>query len=823
MRRIPKKPKHGRSATHEPCGDASARQILAVAAAIVVGCALAYSNTFGVPFIFDDETSIRDNPTIVQLWPLWGVLSPPNTATPVDGRPVLNLSFALNYAVGGFKLWGYHLVNLSIHILAAWTLFGIVRRTLEGRGPTCRRPLNEKDAVRLASGSSVRLAAVGTTAKQLASDGTSAILPAAAVALLWALHPLQTQAVTYISQRAESLVALFYLLTLYCTIRAADSRRSLAWSAAATASCALGMASKEVMVSAPLIVLLYDRAFLFGSFRETFRKRWGMYAALAATWILLAALMIRSGARCGTTGFGIEKFTVWSYLLTQSAVLVRYLRLAFWPVGLCLDYEWPAALSLGEVLLPGLIVVSLLVLTLWALVKRPAWGFLGAWFFAILAPTSSFVPINDAAFEHRMYLPLAAIVAAAVVGGSLAGRWLVRRRLLTEPAARNVLIFSAVAISIVYGVLTFHRNRDYGSTLSIWRDTASKAPNNPRAHINLGNALSARKRNEEALAELQKAIEIKPDSFIAHNNLGMVLAEMGRIDAAISHYEKALEIKPDFVDAHSNISVALVGRGRIDEAIAHCRRALEIRPNYANVYNNIGLALAGRGQIDEAIVQYRKALEINPNHPEANNNLANSLARCGQFDEAVERYGKALDASPNTADIHNNLALALAEAGRIAEALVHFRKALEIQPQFTQARDNLNAIQTYREQLLKKLAECRERMRAQPDDISSLNDLAWLLATNLDASLRNGPEAVKLAERAVELSGGRQPAVLDTLGAAYATSGRFGEAVQTAQKALELATGENRQAMAESIRARIRLYEAKIPFYAPVAAAAKQP
>ena len=210
---------------------------------VVAAGLLAYHNSFTGPFIFDDLPSIPENPTIRHLWPIWQPLSPPQTGgITVEGRPVINLSLAINYALGGYDVRGYHVLNLTIHILAGLTLFGVVRRTL------LQPRLRER---------------FGGVANELAL----------AVAVLWTVHPLQTESVTYIVQRAESLMGLFYLLTLYCFIRSVESPRPRVWCGLCLTACAVGMASKEVMASAPLLVMLYDRAFISGSFREAWRRR----------------------------------------------------------------------------------------------------------------------------------------------------------------------------------------------------------------------------------------------------------------------------------------------------------------------------------------------------------------------------------------------------------------------------------------------------------------------------------------------------------------------------------------------------------------------
>ena len=552
---------------------------------IALAALAAYGDSFAGPLIFDDPPWIKDNPSIRHLLPIWPVLFPPN-AEEIGGRPVVNLTLALNYALGGTNVWGYHAVNLVIHVLAAWLLFGVVRRTLilpyfQGRFGSAATPL------------------------------------ALAAAILWTVHPLQTEAVTYIIQRTEALMGLFYLLVLYCVIRGATSSRPKSWYVGAIVSCALGMATKEVMVTAPVIVLLYDRTFLAGSFREAWRQRYGLYLAMATSWSVVVLLLVSTGFHGGTTGFAVEKLTWWSYLLTQPGVIVHYLRLAFWPASLCLDYGWPAANNLHEILLPGILVVGLLVLTVWALVKRPAWGFLGAWFFVILSPTSSFVPITDVAFEHRMYLSLAALIVGLVMGGWTALERLVAAGKISRLASQVVGGVLVMLVGVALGALAFHRNLDYRSDLSIWEDTVAKAPDNERAHYNLGAALAGCQQADEAIVQYRKALEINPDYADAHNNLGNALANRKQFDEALAHYRKALELNPDYAKAHYNLGLALANRGRNDEAIAHYQKALAIMPNYAEAHNNLGNALANRKQFDEALAHFLKALELNPDYAEA--------------------------------------------------------------------------------------------------------------------------------------------------------------------------------------------------------------
>ncbi len=398
---------------------------------VVIGL-IAYSGSFNGPFIFDDLPNIVENPSIRQLWPLTWVLSvPPQSG--LAGRPVLALSFALNEAFGEYRVWGYHFVNLSIHILAALTLYGIVRRTL------ISSRLKEK-------------------------FGRHSAYLAWIVAAIWLVHPIQTESVTYVVQRAESLMGLFYLLTVYAAVRSMQPKHFALWQILSVIFCALGMATKEVMVTAPVLVLLYDRTFVAGSFRLALKKRWHLYLGLSAGWAVLAAAMA-SGSHSDTVGFSIS-IKPFDYAMNQFIAIVQYIKLSFWPARLCLYYCWPV-IKVWQLILPSLlIVVFMAAVTLWGFIKNRVWSYPLVWFFVILAPTSSFVPIADIIFEHRVYLSLAGLATIVVTAGFLLLR-------VAAGRARHSKITSwlgvviAMAVIVALATRTIYRNRDYQSAMSI--------------------------------------------------------------------------------------------------------------------------------------------------------------------------------------------------------------------------------------------------------------------------------------------------------------------------------------------------------------------
>jgi hypothetical protein len=293
--------------------------ILTAAAALALAVIAIYANALPAPFVFDDIPSIVENQTLARIWPPGDALSPPRgEGITVEGRPLLNYSLAINHAVSGQQTWSYRATNIAIHLGAALALFGCLRRTLAARPESARR------ATALAFG----------------------------IALLWAVHPLQTEAVTYVIQRAEALAGLFFLLTLYAFIRATQATSPLrsertVWLVLSVGACLLGMASKEIMYCAPIAVLLYDRAAAAGSFRAAWQLRRGYYVALAMTWLLLGALLLSTGNRGGTAGLGVG-VTPWLYARAQCEALTHYLWLSVWPHPLIFRLRGQLAQGLAQ-------------------------------------------------------------------------------------------------------------------------------------------------------------------------------------------------------------------------------------------------------------------------------------------------------------------------------------------------------------------------------------------------------------------------------------------------------------------------------------------
>lgn len=638
------------------------------AAVVIVAAGLAaYANSYRGVFIFDDLPAFVTPPHMHRLWPPWDALwGPPQSS--VAGRPIPSASLALNYALGGEHPWGYHAVNVALHIAAGLLLFGLVRRTL----------LTARDE-RWAAGS-----ATGT---------------ALAAALIWLVHPLNSEAVTYIVQRTELFVAVFYLLTLYCSLRAWDSPRPGRWITMAIAACGFGMCSKEVMVSAPLAVMLYDWTFRSTSNKTWFRRRRWLYVGLAAGWLILAAIVI-AAPRSQSIGFD-HGISASDYLRTQAGVIVHYLRLAIWPAPLTITYsDWPIAHTVIELAPQVVLIVLLLAGTLVGLMRRSGAGFLGACFFMILAPTSSFVPIvTEIAAERRMYLPLAAIVVLVVT--IAAGMLLRLGRALPGRAAWPTRIgaVSTVLLVTAGGYATIERNRAYHSAVAIWRDTVSKRPNDMHARNNLGVALRRENDLDGAIEQFEEALRIEPAFAPAHFNLG-TLAHMNRRYAeAIAHFAAAVQAKPDYAEARFyladslfNHGIQLMQQSRLPEAAARFEEVLKLEPDSAGAHNSLGLVLRKMRRYDASRAHLARAIAIKPDLAEAHLNMGALLIETGQSEAGIAEIRAGLRLNPDPA-WHCYLAALLTKQGREDEAIEHYEQALRIQPEQPEIRRRLEALQ----------------------------------------------------------------------------------------------------------------------------------
>jgi tetratricopeptide (TPR) repeat protein len=689
---------------------AAPRMWWAVIAVVVVGAAV-YANSLSGPFILDDRLAIVENATLRQLWPISGALFA-ERESPLAGRPLVNLSFAINYAAGGLNVQSYHLVNVAVHVTCTLLLLLIVRQTLR-------------------------------TARVFVEPPGSADAIATAGAILWMVHPLNTEAVNYLTQRTELMMASLYLLTLYCSVRAHAAGEALPWHAAAMTACGLGMACKESMVTAPVMVLLYDRAFLFDGFKNAVKVRWRLYAGLAATWLVLALLM-RSGPRIHSAGFGTG-LSPWVYLLNQSQMIVQYLHLAVWPRSLVFDYGYPRAIGLSDVLPSALFITALLCATCLAWFLRPALAFLGTWVFVTLAPASSFVPIaTEVGAERRMYLPLAALSILAVISFLWMARLIGARcgTRLRSPRFQVVLALAAVtAVSLGLAAQTRRRNRDYQSALILAQSALDRWPtgharllvgaeliaagrpdeaipylreatrDQPRAHYALGLALYRQEHWEEAREHLQQFVEREPtllEVVNAREVLGLSLLHLGKAAEAEAEFRRVLTMNPSSLEARTELADALAAQGRFGDAIPEYAAYLARRPDDVRSLIGLGRALAAVGKGRDAAVAFRRAADLDPANGLAARNLAIQLYQLDEYAGAVTYARRAISVMPDDPIAHAILGVALAFQARFDEAVTALRRSIAIDPTNSDTREQLGQV------LQMRAGVGRNRMPAAP-------------------------------------------------------------------------------------------------------------
>jgi tetratricopeptide (TPR) repeat protein len=705
---------------------------VAMAIAVVVATVAAYAPALRAPFQFDDVPGIVDNRSIRTLWPPSVALSPP-AATSVSGRPVVNYSLAVNYAVnealgvdqradpdGPNKTVGYHIVNIALHLLCGVLLFGILRRTIR--------------AQRFAEDLAHRADAV-----------------AGIIAALWLIHPLQSEAVDYIIQRTELFVSACYLGTLYASIRAWDAETKQArarWVVASVLTCLLGMGSKEVMITAPLLVVLYDRAFRFSSWSELLRsdssRRW-LYLLLFATSAWSVSL-IAAGTR-STAGFNLG-ITWYEYFYTQLWAITHYVRLAFWPGALTIDYGQDAVTGLRGV--PGAALLAAFgIATLVA--------FLGAWFFLILAPSSSVVPIRtEIAAERRFYLPLIAVITLAVFGVDALRRHVAQRypnvrRLLINPGPELFLTLVGLALFVT----TFRRSAEYTDLEALWRDAVAVVPGNARAYDHLAAALTEQRppRYEEADSLFRRAIALDSTYMPAWTNLAAIDVKRGRLADAQALLERVLKINPSYVHAEEMLGETLSRAGKPTSAIERLEHVVASFPDDESLVA-LGVAYAEAGRAGDALSTFQRALSINPSRADAAGYVGSILLDQGHLPEAIGYLETAARRGPPVALTFGLLSLAYAESGRATDAIVAAR-TVSTMP----ATDASAEILAGRAMLIVQRAPEAEQLfgtavRLNPNDPEALTRLGIAKAV-----LNKPSEAVGLFRRAIAINPEYQPAL----------------------------------------------------------------
>jgi len=692
--------------------------------------ALIYSNIYRAPFVFDDGHQIVEN---VKIRDLGRCLSPTQL---FSQRPVAELTFALNYRFGGLDVFGYHLVNVLIHILNGFLVYFLALIIFERLLIRPVQPRGHSNGHRnIEPGNMGAVTSEGfVSGFQSTIDRPSPIIRMMSLfaALIFIAHPVQTQAVTYIIQRHASLAAAFYLLSIFFYLRArilqqggrgSGSRegdrgqwsgggqahvgkkvfsfRLSAYFALAFLCGVLAFLSKQNAASLPGAVLLVEYLLFDRTWQGWKRKlRWLIpMIVLMGIFILYVSGIFRGGVRFGSLledvsgilqapGTRVDR---WVYFCTQLNVIGIYIRLLFLPVGQNLDYMYPFKTGFFDGFTPAafLLLLALAGIGVWQIKRRPVISFGIFWFFITLSIESSFFPIKDALFEHRLYLPMFgfAMVIAYILF------WLL--------AVHRYWLFAVSAVIILsLGTATYLRNQVWQNAISLWSDAVDKNPKNYRAQINLGYALRREGRLEEAVSHYRQAIDIMPNFLPAHNNIGVALAQQGKLEDAFFHFSEALRIKPGDSETLTNFGQARMQEGKIEEAVLYFHRALKSSPTNAKAHNNLGIAMAQQGKLEDAAAHFSKALRTEPYNARIHRNMGLVFMLQGDLKGAARHFSEAVRINPEYAEAHCKLAIILMRQGDVNGGIRHFSKALDIQPDLKEARQGLS--QALQFQKLKK-------------------------------------------------------------------------------------------------------------------------
>jgi len=539
-------------------------KLISIFIILILG-SMAYSDSFHCSFHFDDRTSIINNFVIRNIDHLWGIW------IFLPRRFITYFSFALNYHFNALDVFGYHLVNLVIHLITALLVWWLALLTFS----------------------------------------QEAKLMALLAGLVFVAHPLQTQAVTYIVQRTASLATLFYVASLcfYIKFRLLNSSAKVGtgifakqkiYYIGSLITAIMAMFTKELALTLPLMVLLYEFCFFNG--KKTFRwKYWAPFLFILLI-IPLTLLLTETGARRFqelTSEPGMSSF---QYLCTEFRVLVTYIRLVFLPLNQNLDYDYPLSHGLFE--MPTLVSLFFLITILYAakhlFLRYRLLSFSILWFFLTLLPESSIFPIKDVIFEHRLYLPLVGYSLFLVSG---------LYYLLGKKSIKTMCIVLGFII-ISYAFLTYQRNKVWSDDFTLWGDVVLKSPHKARGYSQLGTAFSAQGNLTQAMSEYNKAIDLDPNDVQSHNDRGNIYAEQGNDDKALIDFSKAIELSPNFAEPYYNRGIILSNKGDYSKAIADYDKAIDINPNYADAYNNRAVSYFELKQYDKALENVHNAREL---------------------------------------------------------------------------------------------------------------------------------------------------------------------------------------------------------------------
>jgi len=781
---------------------------------------------------FDDTYYLTDNPKVQAgltsesvRWALTdGILTRPRTA---NWHPVTWLSHMLDCQLYGLKPAGHHLTSLLLHTANTLLLFGLLKRL------------------------------------------TGALWRSALVAALFALHPLHVESVAWVAERKDVLSTFFGLLSLWTYARYTgrkkeEGRRKNAESGAmqhaprptqhaalfyllSLSFFALGLMSKPMLVTLPCLLLLLDYwplgRFQLNTRHSTLKtllpfllEKLPFLALSAASCVVTLIAQHKGGAVASLEG--VSGISAASRIINTPISYVWYLAKLLWPSDLAVIYPYVWGWPLEQVLLATGLLIALTGMALWQGRRRAYLAVGWLWYLGTLVPVIGLVKVGTQSIADRYtYIPAIGLFIVFAWGvADLTARW-ARRTVPLAIGAATMLTACALAVGVQ---LRYWQNTEslFRHTLAVtrnnyvacnnlgfyfaqrgelelakkyYRSAIEIAPGFPGARNNLGAALVQQQKYEDAIAVFESALSLNPRSAEIESNLGAALYCLEKTDAAISHLREAIRLNPEHAMAHYNLGNALLQKGQLAEAIEQFRLAAQLNPRYAEALTNLAHALAQQGKPDEAAVQFRRALALQPGLLPAHYAFGELLIDQGKFDEAAEQFSAALRLQPNHEPARVQLGIVRASQGKLDEAVAAFSAALRLMPDSATAHYHLALALARQHKTTEAIRHYQAALKTLPDFPEALNNLAWILAANPDAQLRNGREAIDLAERACRLTDYKQPIMVGTLAAAYAEAGRFPDAVTTAEKAMTLAEQANQMELAARNRALLELYRTGQP------------
>ena len=740
-------------------GGSSFRLRLAVCAGLALITLAIYSPVLTHGFlIYDDQQYVTTNPQVRAGLRWHGIVWAFTTFYASNWHPLTWISHMLDCQLYGLNPLGHHLTNLLLHTANTALLFLFLNRA------------------------------------------TGALWRSALVAGLFAWHPLHVESVAWIAERKDVLSAFFFLLTIGAYVRYAEKsvisdqwsvvwkKGRAAWYCGALAFFALGLLSKPMLVTVPFVLLLLDYWPLMRGARAEAR----MVKLIGALLLEKVPFFVLAGLVCVLTVLAQGR----AYSIVSNAALplstrmghaaisyAHYVGATFGPRRLAAYYPYESKEPVSEIMLACGFLVLITVMAVWFAKRRPYLLVGWLWFLGMLVPVIGLVQVGDQAWADRYtYLPLIGIFMAVVWEGAQ----LLDEKIANPKARGRFAAVASAAVALPLLGMTWHQVGYWKSSRSLFEHAAAVTENNAKAITLLGSLLAEEGKLDEARSYYARALAYDSRNPQAHYSLGKLLEREGKLNEAITEYEHALWFKPLREETHIRIGMLLAKQNRSSEAAAQYQAALDFNPQSAAALNNLARLLHTEGRSDEAIEKYSSALKIDPGLAEAHNNLGVLLLQKGKISEGVAQLREALRLKRSDPETEYNLAMGLNQQSQWNEAALLFARIAPARPQ------DANLYCEYG-LALSNLGRTREAMRCyahalliQPDLPAALDRLAWILVTDPDPSIRNGAEALPMAQRAYELTGMKDAEKLLTLAAAYAENGRFAEAAETVKKTEQL-------------------------------------